>query len=135
MTVIGLTVAIAFSCLRSRRMRFIARMEAVRLRHGPFNEQFYAWIKLLRLLLFAGVSLNAIGVVMSGVFNSLMGAMLLNLGVVVTIMICVAIMTLAHLGIGWGGWPEPSGVVTPAVFWRTFDFMPLSSWVLLYQGH
>jgi len=60
-------------------------MEAVRLRYGPFTEQFYTWIKLPLLLFFAGVSLNAVGVFMSSVFKIDMNAMLVVLGAVVTV--------------------------------------------------
>jgi solute:Na+ symporter, SSS family len=84
-TIIGLCVAMALTCLRFRRMRVITWMEAVRLRYGPFTEQFYTWIKLPLLLLFAGVSLNAIGVFMSAVFHIRMDIMLVILGVVVTV--------------------------------------------------
>lgn len=123
-TIFALLFAIAFTCLRFRRMRVITWMEAVRLRYGPFNEQFYTWIKLPLQLLFAGVSLNAIGVFMSAVFNIPMETMLVILGAVVTLVafaggswavlasdfvqafliititICTAIMTLAHEKIG-----------------------------------
>ncbi len=123
-TIFGLVVAIAVTCLRFRRMRVITWMEAVRVRYGPFNEQFYTWVKLPLLLLFAGVSLNAIGVFMSAVFKIEMNSMLIILGVVVTVVafaggswavlasdfvqafliititICTAVMTLAHEKIG-----------------------------------
>ena len=84
-SIVALCVTMAYTCLRFRRMRVITWMEAVRLRYGPFNEQFYTWIKLPLLLLFAGVSLNAIGVFMSAVFNVPMNTMLVVLGAVVTI--------------------------------------------------
>lgn len=123
-TIVGLSFAITFTCLRFRRMRVITWMEAVRLRYGPFNEQFYTWIKLPLLLLFSGVGLNAIGVFMSAVFKIEMNTMLIVLGVVVTmvafaggswavlasdfvqaflivtITICTAIMVLARPEIG-----------------------------------
>jgi solute:Na+ symporter, SSS family len=123
-TIFALLFAIAFTCLRFRRMRVITWMEAIRLRYGPFNEQFYIWIKLPLQLLFAGVGLNAIGVFMSAVFGLQMEPMLIILGVVVTLVafaggswavlasdfvqafliititICTAIMTLAHDKIG-----------------------------------
>jgi len=83
--IVGLGFAMAFTSLRFRRMRVITWMEAVRLRYGAFNEQFYTWIKLPLLLLFAALSLNAIGVFMSAVFNIHMNTMLVMLGVVVTI--------------------------------------------------
>ena len=123
-TIFGLLVAIWVTCLRFRRMRVITWMEAVRLRYGAFNEQFYTWVKLPLLLLFSGVSLNAIGVFMSAVFGISMESMLIVLGIVVTVVafaggswavlasdfvqafliititICTAIMTLAHDKIG-----------------------------------
>lgn len=84
-SIVALSVALAYTCLRFRRMRVITWMEAVRLRYGPFTEQFYTWIKLPLLLLFAAISLNAIGVFMSAVFNIPMNTVLVVLGVVVTI--------------------------------------------------
>lgn len=123
-TAVALCVVLAFTCLRFRRMRVITWMEAVRLRYGPFTEQFYTWIKLPLLLLFSGVSLNAIGVFMSAVFNIHMNTMLVILGTVVTIVafaggswavlasdfvqaflivtitICTAVMVLARPEIG-----------------------------------
>lgn len=80
-TIIGLFFALAFTCLRFRRMRVITWMEAVRLRYGPFSEQFYTWIKLPLLLLFSGVALNAIGVFMFSVFKSDMNTTLVVMGV------------------------------------------------------
>lgn len=123
-TTLALCVVFAFTCLRFRRMRVITWMEGVRLRYGPFTEQFYTWIKLPLLLLFAGVGLNAIGVFMSAVFNVPMNTMLIVLGVVVTVVafaggswavlasdfvqaflivtitLCTAVMTLARPEIG-----------------------------------
>lgn len=84
-TIFALLFALAFTCVRFRRMRVITWMEAVRLRYGAFTEQFYTWIKLPLLLLFAGVSLNAIGVFMSAVFKVDMDTMLVVLGAVVTV--------------------------------------------------
>jgi solute:Na+ symporter, SSS family len=123
-TSLALCFTISFTCLRFRRMRVVTWMEAVRLRYGPFSEQFYTWIKLPLLLLFAGVGLNAIGVFMSAVFNVPMNTMLVILGIVVTIVafaggswavlasdfvqaflivtitLCTAIMVLARPDIG-----------------------------------
>jgi SSS family solute:Na+ symporter len=84
-TIVALSVVLAFTCLRFRRMRVITWMEAVRLRYGAFTEQFYTWIKLPLLLFFAGVSLNAIGVFMSAVFKMDMTTILIVLGIVVTL--------------------------------------------------
>jgi Na+/proline symporter len=123
-TALALCFVLAFTSLRFRRMRVITWMEGVRLRYGPFTEQFYTWIKLPLLLLFSGASLNAIGVFMSAVFNVPMNTVLVILGAVVTIVafgggswavlasdfvqaflivtitICTAVMTLARPEIG-----------------------------------
>ena len=123
-TIIGLIFAMKFTCVRFRRMRVITWMEAVRIRFGPFNEQFYTWIKLPLLLFFSGLGLNAVGVFMSSVFAMDMNIMLVALGVVVTLVafaggswavlasdfvqaflimtitICTAIMVLARPEIG-----------------------------------
>lgn len=123
-TIIGLIIAMRWTCVRFRRMRVITWMEAVRIRYGPFNEQFYTWIKLPLLLFFAGLGLNAIGVFMSSVFKMDMNLMLVVLGIVVTLVafaggswavlasdfvqaflimtitICTAIMVLARPEIG-----------------------------------
>jgi SSS family solute:Na+ symporter len=123
-TIFALLFALWVTCVRFRRMRVITWMEAVRLRYGPVNEQFYTWIKLPLLLLFSGVSLNAIGVFMSAVFKVDMNTMLILLGVavtvvafaggswavlasdfvqaflIVTVTICTAVMTLAQPEIG-----------------------------------
>lgn len=84
-TIFGLLIAMKWTCVRFRRMRVITWMEAVRIRFGPFNEQFYTWIKLPLLLFFAGLGLNAIGVFMSAVFKMDMNTMLVVLGIVVTL--------------------------------------------------
>jgi len=123
-TIVALIFAMKWTCVRFRRMRVITWMEAVRIRFGPFNEQFYTWIKLPLLLFFAGLGLNAIGVFMSSVFAMDMNLMLVVLGVVVTLVafaggswavlasdfvqaflimtitICTAIMVLARPEIG-----------------------------------
>lgn len=84
-SIFALLVALVWTGLRFRRMRVITWMEAVRLRYGAFTEQFYTWIKLPLLLLFAGISLNAIGIFMAAVFHMEMNTVLVVLGVVVTI--------------------------------------------------
>lgn len=123
-TVLALLLAMWLTCVRFRRMRVITWMEAVRLRYGPATEQFYTWIKLPLLLLFSGVSLNAIGVFMSAVFQVDMNTMLILLGgavtvvafaggswavlasdfvqafLIVTVTICTAVLVLARPEIG-----------------------------------
>ncbi|HYD85288.1 MAG TPA: hypothetical protein VEA63_14580 [Opitutus sp.] len=84
-TIVALAFAMAFTCVRFRRMRVITWMEAVRQRYGSGTEQFYTWVMLLLRLFFAGVSLNAIGVFLSAVFHVEMNTTLIVLGIVVTI--------------------------------------------------
>lgn len=83
--VLALCFTMAYTCVRFRRMRVVTWMEAVRIRYGPFNEQFYTWIKLPLLVFFAAVALNAIGVFMSAVFRIDMNTVLIVLGAVVTV--------------------------------------------------
>jgi len=85
-SVAALVVALIWTGRRFRRMRVITWMEAVRLRYGPFTEQFYTWIKLPLLLFFAAISLNAIGIFMAAVFHLDMNVVLVGLGVVVTVL-------------------------------------------------
>jgi SSS family solute:Na+ symporter len=84
-SVLALIIVYAWTCVRFRRMRVIAWMEAVRLRFGPGSEQFYTWVKVPLLLLGAGVGLNAIGVFISSIFHADMVTTLVILGVVVTV--------------------------------------------------
>ncbi len=88
-TVAALGVVLLYTCVRFRRMRVVTWMEAVRDRYGSGTEQFYTWIKLPLLLFFGGVSLNAIGVFMSSVFDVPMQITLIVLGTVVTIVALV----------------------------------------------
>lgn len=85
-TIVGLIVALIWTCKRFRRLRVITWMEAVRHRYGPGAEQFYIWIKLPQLLIFAGITLNAIGVFMAAAFHVNMFTILIVLGSVVTLL-------------------------------------------------
>ena len=88
-TVLALGLVLLYTCVRFRRMRVVTWMEGVRARYGPGTEQFYTWVKLPLALLLSGVSLNAIGVFMSVVFNLKMEVVLVLLGAVVTIVALV----------------------------------------------
>lgn len=85
-TIVGLIIALIWTCKRFRRLRVITWMEAVRHRYGPGAEQFYIWIKLPQLLIFAGITLNAIGVFMAAAFHVNMFTILIVLGSVVTLL-------------------------------------------------
>lgn len=84
-SLVGLITVFAYTCVRFRRMRVVTWVEAVRLRYGPFTEQFYTWCRVPLLLFFAGIGLNAIGVFMSSVFRVDMNTVLIVQGVVVTL--------------------------------------------------
>lgn len=84
-SVIPLLIVVLYTCRRFRRLRVVSYMEAVRQRFGPFNEQFYTWIKLPLLLILGGVGLNAVGVFMAAAFNVHMVGTLITLGALVTI--------------------------------------------------
>ncbi len=88
-SVLALLIVYLWTCVRFRRLRVIAWMEAVRLRYGAGSEQFYTWVKVPLLLLGAGLGLNAIGVFMSSIFHADMTTTLLVLGSIVTV---VAVM-------------------------------------------
>lgn len=86
--ILGLFILWCYTCVRFRRLRVVTYVEAVRLRYGPFTEQFYTWTKVPLLLFLSGVGLNAIGVFMAAVFNINMTLTLTVLGLVVTIVAC-----------------------------------------------
>jgi SSS family solute:Na+ symporter len=88
-TVAALGLVMLCTCVRFRRMRVVTWMEGVRARYGPGTEQFYTWIKLPLALIMSGVSLNAIGVFMSAVFDLPMVPVLVSLGIVVTVVALV----------------------------------------------
>ncbi|MGF1684472.1 sodium:solute symporter family protein [Photobacterium minamisatsumaniensis] len=68
------TVAYLFAYLyfshRFRQMRVDTPTEAVRRRFGRHNEQFFSWALIIFSFINAGVSLNALGVFSSAVFDS-----------------------------------------------------------------
>lgn len=91
--ILGLFILFCYTCTRFRRLRVVTYVEAVRLRFGPFTEQFYTWTKVPLLLFLSGVGLNAIGVFMAAVFHIDMTVTLIVLGLVVT--------TVAFAGGAW----------------------------------
>ncbi|MGN6504040.1 MAG: sodium:solute symporter family transporter [Tepidisphaeraceae bacterium] len=84
-SVLAYFVVYYYSCIRFRRMRTVTWMEAVRARFGAGTEQFYTWVKVPLSLLFAGVSLNSIGVFMSAVFDVPIDRTMIVLGIIITI--------------------------------------------------
>jgi SSS family solute:Na+ symporter len=62
-------VLLFFTCYRFRRMQVVTPLEAVRLRFGQNSQVFFTWSRLPFMLIFGGISLNAIGVFMAAVFK------------------------------------------------------------------
>jgi Na+/proline symporter len=80
-----LLVVAWITAVRFRRMRVVTWMEAVRERFGPASEQFYTWIKVPVELVKAGVGLMTISVFMAAVFNVPINAVIVVLGITITI--------------------------------------------------
>ncbi len=117
-------VTLFFTAHRFRQMRVITAVEAIRNRFGNASEQIFTWLPLLFTVLFGGVSLYTISVFMSGVFGASMTMIILILGavmigmtllggswaatagdfvqmlVVLTITVIMAVLTLGHEQIG-----------------------------------
>lgn len=79
-------VLLAFTCFRFRRMQVITPFEAVRLRFGPGTQLFFTWARLPFMLIFGGVTLNAVGVFMAAVFGTETPVMIILLGGSVTLL-------------------------------------------------
>jgi Na+/proline symporter len=71
---------------RLRQMRVITMFEAVRLRWGRRNEQFFTWLQLPVGTLLAGIALNGLGVILASVFGLDIRLTMLGAGLVVIFM-------------------------------------------------
>jgi SSS family transporter len=107
-----------------RQMRVVTAVEGIRNRYGDLSEQVYTWLPLVFQTFMGGVMLYTISVFMSGVFGLPMGAIIVVMAVVVigmtllggswaatagdfvqmlvvlTITISMAVLTLRHNEIG-----------------------------------
>ena len=81
-----LVVLLFFTCYRFRRMQVVTPFEAVRLRFGPGSQLFFTWARLPFMLIFGGVTLNAVGVFMAAVLGAETPLVIIVLGSVVTVM-------------------------------------------------
>ncbi len=117
-------VTLFFTAHRFRQMRVITAVEAIRNRFGNASEQIFTWLPLLFTVLFGGVSLYTISVFISGVFGAnmqliiwILGAVMIGMTllggswaatagdfvqmlVVLTITVIMAVLTLGHEQIG-----------------------------------
>lgn len=67
-----------------RQMRIITPVEGICRRFGKANEQFFTWIPIPVYTIMGGISLYAIGIFMSVVFNLDIFLVIIGLGVIVT---------------------------------------------------
>ncbi len=122
--VISTFVLLFFTCYRFRRMRVVTPFEALRLRFGAGAQQFYTWVRLPIALILSCLGLNFVAVFMAAVFKVDLTTTLIVLGVlvtfvsmlggsfgvaasdfvqmilVVTVTVCVAVLALAQPTIG-----------------------------------
>ncbi len=77
-------VLLFFTCYRFRRMQVVTPLEAVRLRFGQTSQVFFTWSRLPFMLIFGGISLNAIAVFMAAVFQVEIFWVIIAMGSMVT---------------------------------------------------
>ncbi len=71
---------------RFRQMRVVTAIEAVRIRFGKANEQFFTWLQIPLGTLYAGIWLNGLGVFVAAVFGLDLSLTIVVVGLVVLIM-------------------------------------------------
>lgn len=91
--VLGFCIAYAWFAPRFRQLRLVTAMDALRLRFGRFNEQFFTWIGFIRSLGFAAVWLIGLSIILSTAFHFPPVPVILVTGVVVIV--------IALLGGNW----------------------------------
>jgi len=74
---------------RSRQMRVITAIEAVRIRFGPANEQIFTWLQIPLGTLYAGIWLNGLCVFLAAAFGFNLETTILVTGLVVVVMTIV----------------------------------------------
>ncbi len=79
-------VLLFFTCYRFRRMQVVTPLEAVRLRFGQTSQVFFTWSRLPFMLIFGGISLNAIAVFMAAVFKVEIFWVIVAMGGMVTLL-------------------------------------------------
>jgi solute:Na+ symporter, SSS family len=106
----------AWTASRFRQIRVIIGMEAVRLRLGRANEQFFVWLSYPVGWLVAGIQLYGLGIICGSMFN---------LDIRTMIVVCgVSMIVLSALGGAWG--------VTTGNFLQTIILMPITFVVAVY---
>lgn len=83
---LGFLLNVAYFAARSRQMRVITAIEAVRIRFGPGNEQVFTWIQVPLQILYAGIWLNGLCVFLAAAFGFDLTTTILLTGSVVVLM-------------------------------------------------
>jgi Na+/proline symporter len=122
--IVALVFCYFFAAAKFRQMRVVTAVEGIRKRYGPASEQIYTWLPLVMQTFMGGVMLYTISVFMSGVFKLPMDVIIVVMAVVVigmtllggawaatagdfvqmlvvlTITLSMAVLTLQHEQIG-----------------------------------
>jgi Na+/proline symporter len=83
--VLGFALSAVWFAPRFRQLRVITAMDAVRLRFGPFNEQFFNWLQIVNALLTGAVWLVGLSIILSVAFALPQGAVILCTAAVVLV--------------------------------------------------
>jgi Na+/proline symporter len=86
---LGFLCNFLFFAARSRQMRVVTAIEAVRARFGPGNEQVFTWVQVPVQILYAGIWLNGLCVFLAAAFGFDLAATILLTGAVVVAMTVV----------------------------------------------
>ncbi|MDB6095010.1 MAG: sglT 4 [Verrucomicrobia bacterium] len=109
----------AWTAARFRQLRVIIGMEAIRLRLGLANEQFFIWISYPVGWLVAGIQLYGLGIICGSMFH---------LDVRTMIVVCgLSMIFLSALGGAWG--------VAASNFLQTLILLPITLVVAAYALH
>ncbi len=84
--IIPWTILLMFTCFRFRRMQVVTPLEAVRLRFGQTSQVFFTWSRLPFMLIFGGISLNAIAVFIAAVLGAEVRLVMIGMAVAVTLL-------------------------------------------------
>jgi len=82
----GFLLNVIYFAARSRQMRVVTAIEAVRIRFGPGNEQVFTWIQVPLQILYAGIWLNGLCVFLAAAFGFDLETTILATGAVVVLM-------------------------------------------------
>jgi len=92
--IVGFIVSLLWFAPRFRRLRLITAMDAVRLRFGRGNEQFFTWLQVITSYFAGAIWLVGLSVIVSAVTPISQVTVIMGSG--------IAIMVLATVGGKWG---------------------------------